>query len=173
MTLIWLPMIWLLVKIVVKIIPDGKKGMQLDPYGVKYLDNRLISQPAAALELVAKEVLHCGHIVQEMLGDLSKAVSSDDRKRLDEVRKNQRRLPTSIRKFRTIWQICFPVVFSQRSRPRRRPVSCMCWEISTGSGSSQRVWRFYGRFFGEKIQLFRGGDEGSQKEPREHRRYLF
>ena len=87
MTLIWLPMIWLLVKIVVKIIPDGKKGMQLDPYGVKYLDNRLISQPAAALELVAKEVLHCGHIVQEMLGDLSKAVSSDDRKRLDEVRK--------------------------------------------------------------------------------------
>ena len=87
MTLIWLPLIWLLVKIVVNIIPDGKKGMQLDPYGVKYLDNRLISQPAAALELVAKEVLHCGHIVQEMLGDLSKAVSSDDRKRLDEVRK--------------------------------------------------------------------------------------
>ena len=107
MTLIWLPMIWLLVKIVVKIIPDGKKGMQLDPYGVKYLDNRLISQPAAALELVAKEVLHCGHIVQEMLGDLSKAVSSDDRKRLDEVRKISGGFRRQSEKFRTIWQICF------------------------------------------------------------------
>ena len=87
MTLIWLPLIWLLVKIVVKIIPEGTKERKLNYYGVKYLDNRLLGQPAAALELVAKEVLHCGHIVQEMIRDLREAVKSDDRSYLDDVRR--------------------------------------------------------------------------------------
>lgn len=66
MTILWIPFIWLLVKIVMKLVPDGK-DIQRDPAGALYLDNNLISQPAAALQLVIKEVAHCGEMVKEML----------------------------------------------------------------------------------------------------------
>ena len=58
MTLIWIPLIWLLVKIVTKIIPDGKET-NMDASKPIYLDYNLISQPVAALKLVAKETIHC------------------------------------------------------------------------------------------------------------------
>ena len=35
-----------------------------------YLDNKLIAQPAAALQLVAKEVMYCAKLVDEMIGKL-------------------------------------------------------------------------------------------------------
>ena len=66
MTLVWVPLIWLMVKIVMRIIPDGRK----EQYSLSeplYLDEKLLGQPTAALQLVAKEVLHCSEIVRDMI----------------------------------------------------------------------------------------------------------
>lgn len=67
MTLIWIPLIWLMVKIVTKIIPDGNGTEAGNPMRPKYLDNKLIGQPVAALSLVAQEIMHCSNVVEEML----------------------------------------------------------------------------------------------------------
>lgn len=67
MTLIWIPLIWLMVKIVTKIIPDGNGTEAGNPMQPKYLDNKLIGQPVAAMSLVAKEIMHCSNVVEEML----------------------------------------------------------------------------------------------------------
>ncbi|MGN1031107.1 MAG: Na/Pi cotransporter family protein [Butyricicoccaceae bacterium] len=77
MTIIWIPFIWVLVKIVTRIIPDGKKGDLQDPAAPLYLDENIIGQPAAALELVAKEVIHCGEVVEGVLQDTILAVPQD------------------------------------------------------------------------------------------------
>lgn len=72
MTLIWIPLIPLMVKIVMKLVPDGKgkeTEVEVDE-NPKYLDNKLIAQPAAALQLVAKEVMYCAKLVEEMIGKL-------------------------------------------------------------------------------------------------------
>lgn len=67
MTLIWIPLIWLMVKIVTKIIPDGNGTEAGNPMRPKYLDNKLIGQPVAAMSLVAQEIMHCSNVVEEML----------------------------------------------------------------------------------------------------------
>lgn len=54
MTLLWVPLIALMIKIVMLIIPDGKAEKE-DPLKPLYLDERIVSQPAAALQLAAKE----------------------------------------------------------------------------------------------------------------------
>lgn len=66
MTLIWVPLIWLLVKIVTTMIPDGEKESQ-DISKPRYLDDKLFGQPAAALTLVAKEVIRCSEMVDDIL----------------------------------------------------------------------------------------------------------
>lgn len=55
MTLIWIPLIPLMVKIVMKLVPDGKEMGAKALENPNYLDNKLIAQPAAALQLVAKK----------------------------------------------------------------------------------------------------------------------
>lgn len=65
MTLIWIPLIWLLVKIVMALLPGGQEERESSE--VWYLDNNLIGQPAAALQLVTKEVVHCSNMVQQIL----------------------------------------------------------------------------------------------------------
>lgn len=67
MTIIWLPLIAVLVKIVMKIIPDKKEEYVLVPGATRYLDGKIINQPAAALHLVTKEVIRCGRMVEDML----------------------------------------------------------------------------------------------------------
>ncbi|MGN0483005.1 MAG: Na/Pi cotransporter family protein [Lachnospiraceae bacterium] len=67
MTLIWIPLIAIMVKIVMLIIPDGKRKKEVDPSEPKFLDDKLINQPAAALHLAAKEAGRCTEIVEEML----------------------------------------------------------------------------------------------------------
>ncbi len=54
MTLIWIPLIPLMVKIVMNLVPDGKEMGAKALENPNYLDNKLIAQPAAALQLVAK-----------------------------------------------------------------------------------------------------------------------
>lgn len=84
MTIIWIPLIWLMVKIVMKLIPDGKRG-EKDTNKPIYLDENLIAQPAAALHLVAKEVIHCGDIVGKILCDTIDAIKNGEKKSLETV----------------------------------------------------------------------------------------
>ncbi len=84
MTLIWLPMIWLLVKIVVKILPYKEKNSKQKEVPV-FLDPRLISQPAAAMEMVAREILRCSGMVEQMIHRLNHAIERQDLRRVDSI----------------------------------------------------------------------------------------
>lgn len=84
MTLIWLPLIWLLVKIVVKILPYKEKNSKQKEVPI-FLDPRLISQPAAAMEMVAREVLRCSGMVEQMIHRLNHAIERQDLRRVDSI----------------------------------------------------------------------------------------
>ncbi len=84
MTLIWLPLIWLLVKIVVKILPYKEKNSKQKEVPV-FLDPRLISQPTAAMEMVAREILRCSGMVEQMIHRLNHAIERQDLRRVDSI----------------------------------------------------------------------------------------
>lgn len=84
MVLIWLPLIWLMVKIVTKIIPDGKQD-KADLSTPKFLDDNLINQPSVAIQLVAKEIMNCGNIVRDMLHSTIKITNGANKKLLSEI----------------------------------------------------------------------------------------
>lgn len=67
MTLIWIPLIPIMVKIVMWLVPDKKNEEQKLLSMPKYLDTKLIAQPIAALLLVAREIMNCSDIVAQML----------------------------------------------------------------------------------------------------------
>ncbi len=75
MTLIWIGLLGVMVKIVMKIIPDGKHELD-NPSKPRFLDKNVISQPAAALQLVAKEILNYSDIVKDMFTDVIGAVKN-------------------------------------------------------------------------------------------------
>ncbi|MCC8060063.1 MAG: Na/Pi cotransporter family protein [Clostridiales bacterium] len=85
MTLIWIGLLGLMVKIVTKLIPDGKESRS-DLAVPRYLDKNVLAQPAAALRLVAQEVLHCSEMVQKMLDDVIRMVRQKNTDRLPDVR---------------------------------------------------------------------------------------
>ncbi|MDD7739132.1 MAG: Na/Pi cotransporter family protein [Fusicatenibacter sp.] len=87
MTLIWIPLIWLMVKIVMKIIPDGKKTVYANSEAM-YLDSKLIGQPTAALQLVVKEIVRCTELVGENLKTLILVLEKNDSEKVNEVIKN-------------------------------------------------------------------------------------
>ncbi|MGN0331517.1 MAG: Na/Pi cotransporter family protein [Lachnospiraceae bacterium] len=85
MTLIWIPLIPFMVKMVMKIVPDKNEKWQMQPSLPRYLDDKLIGQPAAALQLVAKEVIRCSEIVTEMLGEAKNSKSKTSRDVLESI----------------------------------------------------------------------------------------
>lgn len=87
MTLIWIPLIWLMVKIVMKIIPDGQKTVYSNSEPM-YLDNKLINQPTAALQLVVKEIIRCTELVGENIKELVSIIGKENSQKIDEVIKN-------------------------------------------------------------------------------------
>ena len=84
MTLIWLPLIWLLVKIVTRIIPDGKTIIAASGEPL-FLDDKMIGQPAAALEMAAREVLHCSDLVCELMDKVKTAVGERENRKIEEI----------------------------------------------------------------------------------------
>lgn len=87
MTLIWIPLLGLLVVIVRKLIPDGGKSA-CDPFEVKFLDTKLVGQPAAALRLIGNETLNYGSLVEVLLNDLLRAVKTGDKKDIERLASN-------------------------------------------------------------------------------------
>lgn len=84
MTLLWLPLIWLLVKIVMAILPE-KSSERLNNRKPLYLDGNLILQPAAALEMTAREVIHCSDMVGELIPACADAFKKSDAAELKEL----------------------------------------------------------------------------------------
>ena len=87
MTLIWVCLIKLMVKIVMTLIPDGKKGVE-DPGSPIYLDENIISQPAAALQLVAKEIFRMSDQVRDILKKTIELVKNEEVKSIDGLKEN-------------------------------------------------------------------------------------
>lgn len=73
-TLIWLPLIPLMVKIVTWLVRgnDEKASVFWKP---KYLDDKVVSQPAAAIYLVANEVDHLSELAASMLGTMKDTIT--------------------------------------------------------------------------------------------------
>lgn len=84
MTLVWIPLIWLMVKIVMMLMPERREKRQ-DSGALLYLDTKLISQPAAALQLVSREIARISEVVREMLADTSKVVKKEEKELLNPV----------------------------------------------------------------------------------------
>ena len=73
MTLIWLPLIGLMTKIVTTILPDKKVGKQTaaaieNLSSPLYLDERLIGTPAVAMQMAVQETLRAGEAIRGALG---------------------------------------------------------------------------------------------------------
>ena len=75
--LIWVCLIKFMVKIVMTLIPDGK-AVDMDPAKPVFLDDKIISQPAAALQLVAKEILRVSEMVKVIVADTITIVKTED-----------------------------------------------------------------------------------------------
>lgn len=73
-TLVWLPLIPLMVKIVTTIIPGKDKKIKA-AYEPKYLDNKMIDQPVAAMYLVSQELENLAGFAATMLTQLKEAIS--------------------------------------------------------------------------------------------------
>lgn len=79
MTCVWVGLInKVMVPIVMRIVPEGEAKVSGNPMEPQYLDSNLISQPSAALQLVAKEVVHCSDIVQGLIGSTRELLKKDD-----------------------------------------------------------------------------------------------
>ena len=87
MTVIWVPLIWLMVKIVMKIIPDGQKKVYSNAEP-QFLDSKLVSQPTAALQLVVKEVARCIELVSDNLKELIAVSTESDSEKIKAVIQN-------------------------------------------------------------------------------------
>lgn len=77
MTLIWIPLIPVMVKIVMKLVPEKTSVTEIAMGQPMYLDTKLISQPVAAMQLVAKETLRCADIVEEMFVNLHECIDKN------------------------------------------------------------------------------------------------
>lgn len=82
MTLIWVCLINVMVKIVMTLIPDGK-AVAVDPAKPVYLDEKMTNQPTAALQLVAKEILHISDIVKDAVSNTIEIVKTEDISQLE------------------------------------------------------------------------------------------
>lgn len=65
-TLLWLPFIWLMVKIVTRIVP-GTDVVETESQP-QFLDDKMAGQPVFALHLANEEIVRCAHMVQDMIG---------------------------------------------------------------------------------------------------------
>lgn len=80
MTVIWLPLIWLMVKIVMRIVPDKEEqsGSLHEPC---YLNQKLVGQVTTALHLTAKETIHYGETSRELMIKLCDALTEQNLKK--------------------------------------------------------------------------------------------
>ena len=72
-TLIWLPLLPVMIKLVTTIIPGKDKLPQTD-CKPKFLDEKLLDQPVAAMYLLSQEIGHCADMASDMLNTAKAAL---------------------------------------------------------------------------------------------------
>lgn len=81
-TIIWLPLIPIMVKIV-KFIIRGEDKNNTDKFVAKYLDDKAMSQPVAAIHMAAKEIsrlsVHAGKMIDSMKNAISERNTAEIR----------------------------------------------------------------------------------------------
>ena len=87
MTLIWVPLVGVMVKIVMCLIPDGEVK-EVNAVQPKFLDNKLISQPTVALQLAVRELMNCGEQVGVTLKKAAEKIDSGDGASVEEFVKS-------------------------------------------------------------------------------------
>ena len=88
MTLIWVPLVGIMVKIVMCLIPDGEVK-EVNAVQPKFLDNKLISQPTVALQLAVRELMNCGEQVGVTLKKAAEKIDSGDGASVEEFVKSR------------------------------------------------------------------------------------
>lgn len=84
-TIVFLPLIGLLVKLVTKLIPDHDS--EKDPMQPLYLDYNVLEQPFVAIHLATRELSRMAEITVEMMVESKKAFLGNDSKAAAEVMK--------------------------------------------------------------------------------------
>ncbi len=87
MTLIWTPLLPYMVKLVTGLIREGAQAPKAmsEPF---YLDNKLVMQPAAALQLAEMETVRCGELANTLLEGLAGSVKEEDVRLTEAVLEN-------------------------------------------------------------------------------------
>lgn len=87
MTLIWTPLLPYMVKLVTGLIREGVQAPKAmsEPF---YLDNKLVMQPAAALQLAEMETVRCGELANTLLEGLAGSVKAEDVRLTEAVLEN-------------------------------------------------------------------------------------
>ena len=83
-TLIWLPFIWVLVKIVTFLV-RGEDAKPATEGKSKYLDHKILNQPVFALKMVTQEMEDITISIKALLADIRKVLKENDAKRLAEI----------------------------------------------------------------------------------------
>lgn len=91
MTLIWTPLLPYMVKLVTGLIREGAQAPKAmsEPF---YLDNKLVMQPAAALQLAEMETVRCGELANTLLEGLAGSVKAEDVRLTEAVLENTRQV---------------------------------------------------------------------------------
>ena len=84
-TILWLPFLWLMVKIVTKLIPD--KDIQRLSSAPLYLDYKIIETPVFALHLATRELSRTANIALDMIIEAKKGFLGADQDAVDKVMK--------------------------------------------------------------------------------------
>lgn len=81
--LIQIPFATLIVKIVLKLIPDTEKDAGFEKKITKYIDERILETPSIAIASTVKECLHMGKMAKESFEDSMKAFLNKDSKSVE------------------------------------------------------------------------------------------
>lgn len=76
-TLIWLPLIPLMVKFVTAVV-RGKDQAENEIFQTQFLDDNVVNQPIAAMYLVSEEIERCAAFVSSMLAQAKEAMTGND-----------------------------------------------------------------------------------------------
>lgn len=88
-TIIWIPLIWFMVKIVMFILPD-KEGEMKEEFGSQFLDVNVMNQPVVALHLVSKEIINYAKQLELFLADIQVAMLEGEMQNIEQADKSAR-----------------------------------------------------------------------------------
>ncbi len=80
LTLLWTPLIYIMVKLVTKIIPEKGEESVLSLSQARFIDRKMLGQPMAAIELAANETIR----VTDAIGDMIISLAESTGKKLKE-----------------------------------------------------------------------------------------